>query len=189
MIELLIIPVTAILNRFRGGGIIPVKISGRLWLAALNLAVLVGVCIIIAYGLKTGLYAALIALLGFALSDITGTGVGFGAIHGRYDGVRKYSALNRWMYAVADKTKATGRCWGFWYMTCRGLYAVPLIAGLALLIKPALTPICLLALLQGACYRLAGCFPENRFSVAIAELLYGAVLGTAIYMIAGVGNG
>lgn len=182
MIEIIIIPVTAILNRFRGGGIISKNIPARLWISGLILASFIGSYVLAGYGVKLAIYAFFISLLGFALTDITGTGVGFGAIHGRYDGVRKYSLLNRWMYFIADKTGATGKCWGFWYMTCRGLYGIPLLSGLAALLNPILIPIGLLSLLQGGCYRLVGCFPENRFSVAIAEILYGAVLGIAIFI-------
>lgn len=182
--EVLIIPMLAILNRFRGGGIIS-GVPARLFIASLLLGLIVGCYVGIAYGIKFAPSVFFACFAGFFISDVTGTGDGLTAIHGRYDGVRKYSIFNRWMYAIADRFAVTGtKNWGFWYMTCRGVYAMPLIAGVAISLgKYECLPLALLALTQGACYRLQGYFPEHRFSVAIAELLNAGVLGVALFFV------
>lgn len=182
--EALIIPIVAILNRFRGGGIVA-NAPARLWISSLLIGLIVGGYVGMVYGIKYSPYAFFACFVGFFLSDITGTGDGLTAIHGRYDGVRKYTIFNRWMYWVADRLAVVGtKDWGFWFMTARGFYAMPWLISLVLILgKYGYLPLAFLALLQGASYRLQGFFPEHRFSVAIAEGLYGSILGLAISII------
>jgi hypothetical protein len=120
-------------------------------------------------------------LSGWYIANIVGTGDGFAAIHGRYDGHRKVNIFNGWIYKAADNLAPVGRLWGFWFMALRGLYKAPMIIALATISgNPIASLWALLCLFDGACYWLGGFPKEHKYSVAVAEVLSGALLGIMI---------
>lgn len=190
--NLLIIPLAAICRRFKGGGILNET--------KYNLAVVrhIGSPIFFAIGVLLLSYfdwkLALIAGLGFALMDIVGTGDMFAAVHGGYDGVRKYSIWNRWIYHLSDRyvgvpTKSPfepelrtiqsreNALWGTYFATLRGIYKLPTTLALGSFWG-------LLGLLDGPIYFISGRigYYTGLSSVAIAEYTSTTLYGLAIYL-------
>ena len=172
----------ACLNCFRGRGIVP---GGRI-IACTLMGVLAGLAasswpIAITIGLGTYLWA------------LNAWGHGFTAIHGRP--WPKDAVQVRWIYWTVDRLmpdkhrnpgwhvhyyKARGTLW----MSLRGLHLYPLFVALAWLQADTLPLfIGIFAVLQGPCYYLAGIPKEHRWSVALAEAYYGAVIGMMIAIV------
>lgn len=161
MIDLLLIPLTAICNRFRGGGVIDKDIPARKLISGVVLA---AICALFA----KNIWVFPIILAGWYLRNIVGTGFLFEAIHG-------------W---TAPKWK------GVLYGTARGLLTLATTIPLAALFYFTgqdsninncilLSLLGLLGALQGIIYYIAGkIVEETKFeSVTVAELIDGALYG------------
>lgn len=183
-----------VLNRLRGIG----KPS-KPWVALLVSVVAGGYHFVGTNNMVQAGIFGLIWGIGFLVMNIVGTGDGFAAIHGRYDGIRKYNPFNRWVYWLADKIAGkpyedslgilpknlqnANKKWGFWYMTFRGLYSiVPTVALALVFYVPLLIPVGTLGFLAGPFYRLQGFFPEHKYSSAVAEVLHGLLLGLMVVL-------
>ncbi len=159
MIEALLIPAASILNRVRGGGIIPFpEWLPRKLASGIILSTLVAVIVKV-------IWVAPIILIGWYARNIIGTGYLFNAIHG-------------W---EAPKWRAV------LYGTARGLLTLVTTAGLGIVYHNWIIA-CLgfLGALQGGIYYLAGKFKVKN-TVAVAELMDGALFGIilAICLMAG----
>lgn len=143
---------------------------------------------------------AIVSAIGFAAIDMVGTGDMFAVVHGGYDGDRKYSIWNKWVYKLSDKliglpyilemtpalnTYASKRNakWGFVFCTLRGSYKLVTSILLALVtLNPTVALWGLLGFLDGGIYFIAGRigYYTKQKSVSIAELTSGGVLGEII---------
>lgn len=178
------------LNGFRGRGLVP---GGRI-LACLGVGVAFG---LLAWGDDTsfGRSALLggVTALGVYFWAVWPWGTGFMAVTGRDARTGTTSPrLTRLTEALCGTppapTPVQARHFGLVFMALRGLYLYPLFAALACLVTPWALPAGLGGALQGACYRLVGCFPESPRSVACAELLFGAVIGLLLALTLGLGS-
>lgn len=167
----------AALNCFRGRGIVP----GDRWIACLGM------------GLAAGLYAwswqiGLAVAVGTFIWALPKWGAYFSAITGRISDAKGIG----WVDAIVDAVFPLPRRspgWATWQirargmlgMTLRSLYTLPLFVALAALTgNPHALLGSVVCLLQGPCYWLVGCFGERKWSVAAAEILFGAVLGFSV---------
>lgn len=181
MISLLIIPAASLLNLTRGRGY---KLP-----SAIILGVIYGVLAssVINHSIHYDILAGLIVTAGFLIRNIVGTGDGFSVIHGRFDGIRKYNTWNRWVYKLSDKVAADPvreqKRWGFMFMSLRGLYTLPMTAGLSIVfLNPLILLLGFLGILQGVMYWIGGIPKEHKYSVVIAEILDGLVLGVILWV-------
>lgn len=201
-----LVAIGAILNRFRGGGIIPDK--GPRFLRALRKPLSV-----IAFGsmaawlahshLLGNLYVIIIGCSTagcFIVPNLVTPRPGFTAFNGIYpgDAERQYSFMNRWIYNLADRAGypvgmkgvmigpsviAHNRRWGLWFMSLRGLYITLITSVVAsVTLKPIIALVGSLGVFQGLCYWLVGFLPRSRFDNTIAELLSGMLVGIISYL-------
>lgn len=162
MIDLLIIPVAAICNRFRGGGVIDRDIPARKLISGAVLAITVFALAKPSNFTKLeSFYIPVIILSGWYLKNIIGTGRLFNAIHGwtapKWQGV-VYGSFRGLLTLFTTIPLA----WvvGNWFLVLWGL----------------------LGALQGGIYYLAGKFKVKN-TVAVAEYLDGALYGGIIWVL------
>lgn len=161
MIELAIIPIAAICNRFRGGGVIDMDVPARKLISGAVLAATTGLLynftkLDSSYIQATSVAA--IVLMGWYARNIIGTGYLFNAIHGWTD--------PKWK--------------GVAYGTARGLLTLATTIPLAWVAGNMYLSLWgLLAGLQGAIYWLGGRLSKNH-AVTAAEYLDGALYGGII---------
>lgn len=198
MIEYAIIPIAAICNRWRGGGIYRFKWEKRLdeLEAKLNKDA-------VDKGLSPEEWQEYerLKLLSYVLARKLVSGV---VLAGLYTLIRWIDTKQVGLYTLTDPAiilagwylaNAKGTGYGFnaihartatkWqgvrYMALRGLLKAPMIIALAFLYHHPINALwAALCVLDGFWYYLGGLPRENRYSVVVAEILSGANLGVMI---------
>lgn len=159
MIEYILIPLTAICNRFRGGGVIDKDIPARKLISGVVLA---AICALFA----KNIWVFPIILAGWYIRNIIGTGFLFNAIHGWY----------------APKWE------GIFYGAARGLLTLATTIPLAWVAGNMYLSLWgLLGALQGVIYYIAGKLSKDH-AVTVAELIDGALYGGVLVISLMMGN-